>query len=165
MFELVKDNDPILQRRISEFLGETDPEKLGQEMIEFVLSKNGLGLAAPQLGLSHRIFVMCVSGQEYICVNPKIMDHSFQSVKINEGCLSFPMLYLNISRPIDITVSYENENGKQIATELDGMAARCFMHELDHLNGITFDSKVSKLVLNMAKRRQRKILRREKEND
>ncbi|MCH7589864.1 peptide deformylase [PVC group bacterium] len=103
-----------------------------------------------------------IESNEFICINPVILGKSSDKEKIDERCLSFPGLRLTVSRPKSVIVEYQDPTGKTISAELEGMEARCFLHELDHLNGVTFDKKVSSLVLNMAIRRQRKTQKKEK---
>ena len=111
--------------------------KLSRLMHEFMIADNGIGLAAPQVGIGRRIFVMKIYGQEYTCCNPEITDSSKEHIVMREGCLSFPNDVTVISRPCWIKIKYQDVQGNVIEQQLDGLAARCFQHELDHLNGIT----------------------------
>ena len=81
-------------------------------------------------------------------------------VKMQEGCLSFPDLWLQVLRPDNVTVEYVNTIGKKVTEKLEGMVSRIFQHETDHLNGITYDTLVSKLALDIARRKQNKIWRK-----
>jgi peptide deformylase len=115
------------------------------------------GLAANQVGLNLRMFVMGSDFAEFVCINPEIISHNNVTVLDTEGCLSFPKLFLKVPRCESVTVKYFDEDLKEVNCEFKGTFARCFQHELDHLNGITFNSKVSRLVLAMAmKKRQEK---------
>ena len=102
---------------------------------------NGVGLSANQIGIEERVFVMMIDieSQETItCFNPRIIKESNDEVVIEEGCLSYPELFLEISRPSTIIVKYEDEGKKIIKRRLDGYIARIFQHEYDHMEGIDF---------------------------
>ena len=105
-------------------------------MLEFMRTKQGIGLAAPQIGLSKRLFVMEIAGQTRACFNPEITDVSPEVEEMAEGCLSFPGRSCTIKRPREISVRYQNYRGDWYTERLDGLMARCFQHELDHLDGI-----------------------------
>jgi peptide deformylase len=112
-------------------------ELLAQNMLEFMRSENGIGLAAPQIGISKRVFVMEIAGRQWHCFNPEIVQSSQNTVDFNEGCLSFKGDSCIIKRPESISVRYQDHSGDWYQEVLDGLAARCFQHELDHLDGIT----------------------------
>lgn len=123
---------------------------------------NGLGLAAPQVGIPFRVFVMHDPDTNTTedCFNPKILERSGFLVQETEGCLSFPNLLLDIERNSNILVQYSNSEGKLFEKELTGRQARVFQHELDHVDGICFDRHVSRLALNIAQRKRAKATRR-----
>jgi len=159
-FTLIKNTDPILTKPCELFdfnNSKIDPIVFFPNMMQFMINNNGIGLAAPQIGLSLCFFIMKIDSEEFICINPRILEFSSEYELLPEGCLSFPFLELNISRPKTIKVEYYNEKNEKLERELTGLKARCFQHEFDHLNGITFDKKISKLVLDIAKRRQKKL--------
>ena len=110
---------------------------LSQDMIQFMHQENGIGLAAPQIGISKRIFVMEIAERQWACFNPEIIQSSQNIVDFNEGCLSFKGDSCIIARPDSISVIYQDHHGEWYSEVLDGLAARCFQHELDHLDGIT----------------------------
>jgi peptide deformylase len=110
---------------------------LANRMLKFMQQEQGIGLAAPQIGMSQRLFVMQIDDEEYCCFNPEILEVSQNTVEYNEGCLSFRGDQCIIKRPDRITVRYQNYQGEWQQVELDGLAARCFQHEYDHLDGIT----------------------------
>ena len=83
---------------------------------------------------------------------------------MKEGCLSYPNLFLNIHRPKEVVVEYQNADGEMVDARFDGLAARVFQHEMDHMKGNTFLPKVSKFALQSARRKQRILLRKEKRN-
>lgn len=137
-----------------------DPIKLTQEMYLFMLLKDGIGLAAPQIGLLYRFFIIDNDGTCMACFNPSITKTSDELVKYEEGCLSFPNLYVNIKRASEIGIKYINEHGIEQNITLSGKLARCFLHELDHLDGILLTDRAQKLSLNMAMKRRKKLLKR-----
>lgn len=110
---------------------------LVDQMISFMRKNRGIGLAAPQIGVSRRLFVMEVNGVQRACFNPEILISSDDLLEYVEGCLSFPGEECKIKRPSAVTVRYQTVTGDWIEETLDGMTARCFQHELDHLNGVT----------------------------
>lgn len=101
-------------------------------------TSSGIGLAAPQVGLKKNFFIMNTHGKKRCVINPVIVDVSKSTSVFIEGCLSFPNQRRAIKRAIQITVMYQNENDEYITEILDGLAARCFLHEIDHLRGRVF---------------------------
>jgi peptide deformylase len=159
--QLVKEDNSTL-RKIAEpwdFTIDGDANDLVRRMAKLMMENNGIGLAGPQIGLSKRIFVMGNQDKLFACINPEILDAS-GNVMDQEGCLSFPDLWLNVRRAETIKVRYYNANGGEIETEFTGFIARVFQHELDHLNGICYDTRVAKLSLDMAKNRRKKRSRK-----
>jgi peptide deformylase len=127
-------------------------------MLETMNASNGIGLAANQVGLDRRVFVMKLTdGREMGFFNPYILYGDNDLEDGEEGCLSFPNLWLRVKRNKKITAGYLDNTGKQCIIELEGIDARCFQHELDHLDGITFTEHVSDLKLKMARKKQRKL--------
>ena len=121
----------------------TKPEKnlhLAERMLEFMKQSNGIGLAAPQLGIGCRLFVMQtkfgIGDLATFCFNPEIIDHGTTTATIEEGCLSFPGEQVKVTRPAFIEVKYHNHRGEPLEAKLWGINAIVFQHELDHLNGI-----------------------------
>lgn len=159
MFKLVDENDPILHQKTTTMdLNNIsfDIEEFSSNMIEFMIQTNGIGLASPQVGYSYRMFVMKIKNEEFVCINPSIITQSDNEEIAPEGCLSYPDLILKVRRPFQIEVQYTDQY-KNIQTRImEGLMARCFMHELQHLDGITFDTQVSKLSLSMAKDKRSK---------
>jgi peptide deformylase len=109
-----------------------------------------------------KVFAMRVDDSDHaiVCFNPEIIKESDGTVMMKEGCLSFPSLYLNISRPIEIEAQYQNADGDMINVHFEGLAARIFHHEMDHMKGETFINKVNKVFLQSARRKQKKLLRK-----
>ena len=127
-----------MAKPIDDFRYPAKLEQLSKMMHTFMQDNDGMGLAAPQVGISRRIFVMNVHGQLYTCINPEAHwateDQLYES---EEGCLSFPGEWLKISRPRKILARYQDIFGTWQEQELEGMQAVCYQHELDHLNGVT----------------------------
>ena len=133
--------------------------KLAEQMHTIMAQHNGIGLAAPQVGLDKSFFIMGDKSRYKLIVNPKIIEKGDEEGLINEGCLSFPGLFLKVLRPLNVVVEYVNTNGEKVNEKLEGMMSRVFQHETDHLNGITFDTLVSKLKLDMAMKKLNKRLK------
>ena len=123
---------------IDDFRYPAQLEQLSKLMHAFMKDNDGMGLAAPQIGISKRIFVMNVHGKLYTCINPEAHwateDQLYES---DEGCLSFPDEWLKIKRPRKILARYQDIHGDWHEEELEGMQAVCYQHELDHLDGKT----------------------------
>ncbi len=139
-----------------------DAKELESSMIDFMLSNNGIGLAANQLGFTKKVFVIGSKNipgfpEPFAIFNPKILKFSEETELFKEGCLSYPNLWLNVKRPKSIVVEYQNSNGDVIEAEMDGLVARCFQHEYDHLMGICFVDKVSAMKLQLAMKKLRKL--------
>lgn len=120
---------------------------------------SGLGLAANQCGVSERMFVIGTEEFQLVCINPKVTAQG-DFVKDKEGCLSFPGLFLNVERPQWIEVEFTDEFGEVKQARLDGLSARCFLHELDHLNGVRYTSYIKPLALKMARQRASKLVKK-----
>ena len=161
ILQLLQEGDPFLLESTPEFLfdGQIDPELLSQDLVETMNHHGAFGLAANQCGLDMRVFVLAPLPDDdnpIICFNPQIISVSENEANDLEGCLSFPDLVLSIPRSILVNVQYQNEKGEIIETVFTNLHARGFLHELDHLNGIVFTSHVSKLKLDMAKKKRSK---------
>jgi peptide deformylase len=111
--------------------------QLERNLLEFMREENGIGLAAPQVGIRSRVFVMEIDGRSRACFNPEIQKNNSDLVEFNEGCLSFKGDQCIVRRPSEIWVRYQDCEGQWISEHLTGFEARCFQHELDHLDGIT----------------------------
>ena len=132
-----------------------DLEKFEHEMIQFMHDEKGIGLAANQIGITKRFFAIGHNTfdtfqKSAIIWNPLIKTQSKEKVFDVEGCLSFPDIFVKVERPKQIEVQYETTQGETKTARLDGMESKCFQHELDHLDGITFNKRVSKLRWQMA---------------
>ena len=160
MLKLHKEDDPILKQPAEhwDFEHHVNAAVIEREMLDLMRASNGMGLAGNQVGLLRRVFVMqTTDGREFGCFNPWIMFGDNDFITGDEGCLSFTNLWLKVPRHNKITASYLDNAGKPCIIELKGLDARCFQHELDHLNGITFTEHVSDLKLTMARKKQRKL--------
>ena len=139
--ELVKSDDSILHRKIKPCGVNLDRHFISKTLIANMLHYDGVGLSANQIGMDVRAFAM-IRDIEYndiiVCFNPRIVKRYDDEVWCEEGCLSFPDEIINIQRPDRIVVKYEDEDKKDHKIKLSGMAARIFLHEFDHLQGIVF---------------------------
>ena len=141
-----------------------DAKQVSGEMCQVMMAKNGIGLAANQVGVDAQIFVMRPTQhaevtKPFAVINPVILEVSNEIEEGKEGCLSHIGLILNISRPKSLVTQFLDIDGKECILELSGIDARCFLHEYDHLQGIEFTSRTSKLKLSMAKKKQRKLIK------
>ena len=143
--------------------GYDDIEKFEHDMNNLMVDARGMGLAASQIGITKRFFAF---GHEsfdriqkpVIIWNPSIVRESEEKTLDEEGCLSFLGVFVKIVRPKKVTVKWQNIKGETLMQHLDNMESKCFQHEFDHLNGITFNTKVSKLRWDMAvKKLEKKV--------
>ncbi len=116
----------------------TEFESIIKDMFKLTKEQKGLGLAAPQIGLEQRFFIINHGGQKIVCIDPEIISFSKQVIVLEEGCLTYPDQYLNITRPMGVKVIYTDIKGKRVKTRFHEMKSRIFQHEFDHLCGITF---------------------------
>ena len=135
--------------------GYDDKERFEADMIKLMIDEQGLGLAANQIGLTKRFFAIGHDSfdtfkNRAIIWNPQVINFSEEKVIDVEGCLSFKDIFVKVERPKIIEGQYETTQGKTRFAKLDGMESKCFQHELDHLDGITFNKRVSKLRWDMA---------------
>ena len=158
---LVLEKDPILKQNCEDFdFSSDDAEKLARELSTDMVNHEGIGLAAPQVGLLKRVFVLGDRSGILPCFNPEIVNYSEDEDWLTEGCLSYPGLFIKIKRPASIDARFQDLSGKWQEMNMEGIVARCYQHELDHLNGVTFQLKAGHLALQMAKKRRMKILKR-----
>jgi len=143
-----------------DFSGDVDPLNLEQDMIALMQNSKGIGISANQVGIVGRVFVIQPQNLDdkrpFALFNPVLLDASEELDQGDEGCLSFPDLYLQVKRPKKIKAQYVDKHQNICIIELSGIDARCFLHELDHLNGICFTDQVSQLKLALALKKQRK---------
>lgn len=113
--------------------------QLAKDMMETMIDADGVGLAAPQIGRSIRMFVIKADDDiERVFINPQIIKTSNEVGPYDEGCLSIPQVYETIVRPLAVTVQAYDENGKRFTLDADGLLARCIQHENDHLDGVLY---------------------------
>jgi len=163
LLPVFSDNLPMLSEPIPEYvhaLPNPQMTKLVQQLKLTMKEYSGLGLAANQCGIFQRVFVIGTDQFQIACINPKIISASAEVEKTPEGCLSFPALTLKIERPKSIDVEFTTENGEVKQMRLDGLTARCFQHELDHLNGIKFTKHVGETTMLLARQRQAKMMKK-----
>ena len=160
--KLVQPNHPAISSRCS-----TDPLEIEDlksfetAMLTLMGERFGVGLCANQVGLDYRMFVMHHSVHGEIGVyNPEIVDVSEENVTVEEGCLTFPLLFMNITRPGFVKVKYYNSNKEQIEEELSGLDARCFLHEYDHLEGKVYLEYASDMKLQRALKKRDKVVKK-----
>lgn len=167
ILNVVKYGDPILTRRTEEVTDFDEKlRKLIDDMFETMYGAPGVGLAAPQVGVLKRLFVMdCSTGknkrQKVALVNPVIETEEGEQIG-DEGCLSFPGMYLEIKRPQRVVVRARDIDGSEITLDVMDLEARCVSHETDHLDGELFINYLSPLKRDLTKR---KIKKRIKQGD
>jgi peptide deformylase len=152
---VIKYGSPILRKFSYDIHEEDLPEQVSKNMFDTLKKDGGIGLAGPQIGLLKKIFIMdttllleddpLLQKVEQVFANPKILEVSDDQVIYNEGCLSIPGIYKDLYRPAKIRVRYQDLSFNTIEEELEGMPARIFQHEYDHLEGILFIDKLSAL--------------------
>ena len=113
------------------------------EMVALMRKANGVGLAANQVDIAKRFFVLEHDGVVKKVINPEILEFSDEIADMEEGCLSIPGVYKRVNRAAKIKVKYLNENGEEVIEELEEMWSRAFQHEFDHIEGILFTDKLS----------------------
>ena len=162
IYELVPETDPILKEVMPEWDFKNPPAnavEFASGLVDTCMYHRGYGLSANQCGFRYRVFVMG-GGNEYVAFfNPKIISTSGEK-HMQEGCLSFPLLGLGITRPAEVGVRYQDYTGEWKGTTLSGISARCFLHELDHMNGIVYTERVKPLALKMGMQKRQKFLKK-----
>jgi peptide deformylase len=160
--KITKFPDAILREKIPEFdFNNTniDPKELERQMLNLMYTHDGIGLAANQVGIKVRMFVMGhkdnpESGMAFF--NPMIVANTETIEDLEEGCLSFPGIYVKIKRPSAIKARWQNSSGEWEEGEFDGYNCKCFLHEFDHLEGITYQDRVSPLKWALATKKLKK---------
>jgi len=162
MLQIIKFPNPISRDRMPEFDFSNpiiDPIELEKSMLELMFQYDGIGLAANQVGINTRVFTMGHkdnpdTAQAFF--NPVIVANTEDIADMEEGCLSFPGIYVNIKRPTKIKARWQNSRGEFEEGEFDGYNCKCFLHEYDHLEGITFQDRVSTLKWALAVKKTKK---------
>ena len=141
VFKLIKATHPMLKLPIEKCSDEIDRNKVKEDLIDSMKNYQGIGLSANQIGIWERAFAMVrdlENNEVMVCFNPRIIKSYSEEVEMEEGCLSYPELFLKIKRPDKIVVKYEDEDKKTHKIKLQGLASRVFQHEYDHMEGIDF---------------------------
>lgn len=157
---LYDDNLPLLRERMPEYTGvlpNIEMTTLVKRMRMTMKRFAGIGLSANQCNVRERVFLIGTDDFQLVCINPKVVDMSEELKKDNEGCLSYPALFLKIDRPQWIMAEFTTETGETKQMKLEGLTARCYLHELDHMNGIRFVDRVGPVALKLAKQKQEKV--------
>lgn len=145
--------DPVLRAEtepVTEF--DAKLKKLVADMWETMYFANGVGLAAPQVGVPVQLIVLEWENQQYVLVNPEILEEEGEE-RCEEGCLSFPGIFEEVTRPERIRVRYQDENGDTHDEVIEGFLARVFAHEIDHLRGKLLIDYISPLKRTFLKKR------------
>jgi peptide deformylase len=167
ILEIVKYGDPVLQKRAEEVTDfDAELHRIIDNMFETMYAAPGAGLAAPQIGLLKRLFVMDCSGgrskgRKLVLINPVIETEEGEQIG-EEGCLSFPGVFLEVKRPQRVVVRSQDLDGSSFNLDVMDFEARCVSHETDHLDGEVFIDYISPLKRDLLKR---KIKRRIKQGD
>ena len=146
--------------------GDDSVKKIVQDMLDTMEANRGIGLAAVQIGVMRKIVIIDIpdDGEEenmdvdfpIIAINPEITWSSVEKSAFNEGCLSFPEVTADVIRPVKVKVSFFDIDWKKCEMTVDGLLSKCFQHEVDHVNGITFVDRISPLKRNMIIRKMKK---------
>ncbi len=154
-----KYGDPVLERPAVEVDGPS-PEvvRLLDDMLETMHEAGGIGLAAPQVGVSSRVVVVEVDGLLLRMLNPRIVEEEGRQ-KGPEGCLSLPGIEGDVERAMRVVVEYLDEQGERRRLEGEGLLARCIQHELDHLDGILFIRRLGAAARLLLKRKLARLKR------
>src|SRR5579864_4302761 len=163
-YPIVKYGNPVLEKpaeKVTVF--DAELEKLIADMFESMYEAHGVGLAAPQIGISRRIAVIDVTFKEdpdakLVLINPEIIHSEGRHVQ-SEGCLSIPDFRENVARPNKVTVRAQDVNGTVFERTGEDLLARAFLHETDHLNGKLYISHLSSLKRDLIKRKIRKMIK------
>ena len=163
--KLIEAENPIMKVRLSGCSPDLDRDDVEEKLLDSMKNYNGIGLSANQIGIMERVFVMYsdVKKRETItCFNPEIVTKSDTEILMEEGCLTYPGLWLKVKRPDGIEVQYEDKSGEIQHQAMFGLECRIFLHEYDHMEGMDFTQKVSKIKLNRALKRKSKMMKKSK---
>jgi peptide deformylase len=163
MLKILTYPNKILDEQVPEFDFENpimDPKELEKEMLAAMFASNGIGLAAPQVGIKTRVFVMghaLMPDNSFALFNPEVVNSSTELREVDEGCLSFPNIFAKIKRPSWIEVKYKTSSGEEQINRFEGYDCVCFLHELDHLDGIVFKDRLSSLKWALSVKKSKKV--------
>jgi peptide deformylase len=152
---------PVLRAPAAEVTEVDDVVRgLIRDMFDTMYAEEGVGLAAPQVGISRRVLVVDVKDPDvepFALVNPRLVESSREAERMEEGCLSIPGVHAQVERPARVSVEGLDEHGEPQRVEAEGFLARALLHEIDHLDGVLFIDHLSPLKRNMVLRRYRKL--------
>ena len=156
VLEIKKYPDPVLKKPSQPVeVFDEELEKFVKDLFTAMRVHDGVGLAAPQVGVLKKIAVVEYEGKSYVLINPKVLDQKgLQDGE--EGCLSFPGIYAHVTRPQWVKIEAQNEKGEFNTYEAEGYTARAFLHEMDHLTGKLFIDYLSSLKRNVIKKKAAK---------
>ena len=163
MNKIIHYPNPILDEQMPEFDFENpvmDPIELELELKAAMFAYGGIGLAAPQVGIKTRVFTMghvSMPENSFAVFNPIVLEASTDTLDVEEGCLSFPNVYAKIKRPSWIVVKYFTSTGEERTDRLEGYNCKCFLHELDHLDGVVMKDRLSQLKWALAIKKSKKV--------
>lgn len=160
---LYDENHPMLKVQIPEYksaLPNSIMDLLVKRLKMTMKLYGGIGLSANQCGVFERVFVIGTDQFQIACINPRIVTKAPSTIKESEGCLSYPGLYVKIDRPDWVEVEFTDETGALKQMRLEGVTARCFQHEFDHMNGIRMVEHVGPVALQMARKKQDKVIKK-----
>ena len=160
---LLSEMHPMLKMTLEEYktpLPNTPMDTLIARMKMTMKLYGGIGLSSNQVGVMHRMFIMGTDDFFIACVNPKVIEQSKETEVSAEGCLSFPGLQLKVERPKWIVAEYTDAEGQIQQTKFEGITARCYLHELDHMNGICYTTHVKPVALQMARQKAEKLVKK-----
>lgn len=139
-----------------------DPKEFAGSLYDTMKKYDGLGLSANQVGHPYKVFSVRTDESPLVMFNPRIVDVSENVIPMKEGCLSFPLLYLNVKRPDKIRIRYQYYDGQTLTNQFIGMTARIILHEYDHMEGKVFLTKASTMETQRALRKRMILKRRMK---
>ena len=165
IYTLLEPEHPLLLTKLPEITADTEPEdrkELLANMVESMKHYGGIGLSANQCGIPIRMFVFGDNENYIPCFNPKILEYGGPEMPIEEGCLTYPGLFVKIYRPEWIVAQWEDENRELHKENFTELQSRVFQHEYDHMEGIDFQSRAGRISLSIAKRKVKRAQRKMK---
>ena len=166
IYTLLEPKHPLLHSSLPEITAETEPEdrkELMDNIVETMKHYGGIGLSANQVGLALRMFVFGDNKHFIPCFNPKILEYGKDKIPMEEGCLTYPGLFVKIFRPDMIVAQWEDENRELHKETFTELQSRVFQHEYDHMEGIDFRTRAGRISLDMAQRKVKRAKRKIKE--
>ncbi len=165
IYTLLEPDHPLLLTTLPEITAETEPEdrkELLDNMVETMKHYGGIGLSANQVGIDIRMFVFGDNEHYIPCFNPRIIAYSENKIPMEEGCLTYPGLFVKIFRPEWVTVTFEDENRELHEETFTELQSRVFQHEYDHMEGIDFRKLAGRMALDIAQRKVKRAQRKMK---